>query len=591
MKTQILRIVLAVSLMASLRAADVPISGLPAISSVTSTTIVPVVDTSGTPATKKATVAQLVSGLPNATGGAAGLMSATDKAKLDAGTASNTASALVRRDASGNFAANVITAASVTGLSDPVLGTDAATKNYVDASAAGLIIKSPARAATTGSNITLAGGAPTTLDGVTLNTNDRVLVKDQTDAKENGIYFVATLGSGSNGTWSRTTDADTGAELVTGSYVFITGGTTNTQSAWTMVTQGTITIGTSLITWNLFSQTTQILASNIIGQIVASQVQDGAINTAKFALTLKPVEIFSSLPTTGNVAGRMVFLTTDSKLYRYDGSNFTAAVPAQDITSQITTTQISDNAISSPKISAGAVSAGKIAANAVTAGTIAANAITAGTIQAGAISTSELAAGAVNASKIAAGSITADRLVANSITAGQIAAGTITADRLNISSLSAISGNIGTITSGAITASASIAVGSGKTAVNISSSQFSIGDIAVTNYSGIGTQLSAKTGSHEATLYSTSSGAAVVVQNGAGPQILLFDTGEIRVNSGLITVSGGSSLVGPGSILSIPGNSDSINFVFGQYGSAGSQDGYIGIILNGVAKKIPFYSF
>lgn len=459
---------------ASAFAADTSITALPAISTVSTSTVLPVVDVSGTPTTKKATVTQLINGLPVATGSTVGTMPAADKAKLDAATNANTASAIVRRDASGNFTAGTITATAVTGLAAPVNGSDAANKTYVDAAAAGLVIKSPARVGTVGANINLTGGAPNTLDGVTLALNDRILVKDQTDGKQNGIYYVSTLGTGSNGTWTRTTDTDTGAELVTGSYCFISSGTINANAAYTMVTTGTIVIGTSTITWNLFSQVTQIQAANIIGQIVAAQVQDAAINTAKFAAGLTPVEIVGTLPSSGNFAGRTVFLTTNGKLYRFDGSSFTASVPATDMTGQITTTQITDNAISSPKISAGAITAGKIDAGAVTAGTIAANAVTAGTISAGAVNTAELAAGAVNASKIAANTITAGQIAANTITAGQIAAGTISSDKLVATNLGAIFANLGTVTSGTLTASASVSVGSGTSAVSITSGGLAI---------------------------------------------------------------------------------------------------------------------
>jgi hypothetical protein len=135
--------------------------------------------------------------------------------------------------------------------------------------------------------------------------------------------------------------------------------------------------------------------------LVADDIQNGILNTAKFAAGITPVEIVSSLPSTGNFEGRMVFLTTDDKLYRWTGSAWTAAVPAVDITGQITATQITDGAISTPKLAANAVTAATIAANAITSDKITANAITAGKIAAAAISSTEIAAGAIRATNLA----------------------------------------------------------------------------------------------------------------------------------------------------------------------------------------------
>ena len=104
-------------------------------------------------------------------------------------------------------------------------------------------------------------------------------------------------------------------------------------------------------------------------------------------------EIVATLPTTDLFEGRIVFLTTDDKLYRYvttPSAGWTAAVPAVDITGTITETQIGTDAITTPKIAANAVTANEIAANTITAGQIASNAITA----------DEIAAGAVTAAKI-----------------------------------------------------------------------------------------------------------------------------------------------------------------------------------------------
>ena len=167
------------------------------------------------------------------------------------------------------------------------------------------------------------------------------------------------------------------------------------------------------------------------------------ITANDFASGITPVEIVASLPVSGNFTGRTVVLTTDKKLYRYDGTSFVASVAAADVTGQltnsqiadlaaakltgqITTTQITDDAITTPKILAGAISTAKIAAGAVTANEIAANTIT--------------------AAKIAAGTITATELATDSVIAGKIAAGAVTATKISVSSLSAVSAILGGVT-------------------------------------------------------------------------------------------------------------------------------------------------
>lgn len=109
--------------------------------------------------------------------------------------------------------------------------------------------KQSARVATTGSNITLSGGAPATLDGVNLQVNDRVLVKDQTTASQNGIYIVQTLGSGSNGTWIRSLDANQSAYVTAGMTIIVSEGTTNGYTTWKLTTADTITLGTTSLTF------------------------------------------------------------------------------------------------------------------------------------------------------------------------------------------------------------------------------------------------------------------------------------------------------------------------------------------------------
>jgi hypothetical protein len=197
--------------------------------------------------------------------------------------------------------------------------------------------------------------------------------------------------------------------------------------------------------------------------LVANDIQDGIVNTAKFAAGITPVEIVSSLPSTGNFEGRMVFLTTDDKLYRWTGSAWTAAVPAVDITGQltdaqlaainaakltgqITTTQISDSAISTPKLQAASVLAANIAAGAVVAEKIAGSAITAEKIAAGAVEASKIAANAITSDKITANAITAGKIAAAAISSTEIAAGAIRATNLASETLITQSAQLGVAT-------------------------------------------------------------------------------------------------------------------------------------------------
>jgi len=139
----------------------------------------------------------------------------------------------------------------ITGLAAPAALTDAANKQYVDDTVAGLSWKDEVRVATTANIASLAGGAPSTVDGVTLVAGDRVLVKDQTTQAQNGIYTVTTAGTGANGTWARAADADTGAELK-GATVFVSEGTANSGQRFVCSTTGAITVGVTAVTFAVF---------------------------------------------------------------------------------------------------------------------------------------------------------------------------------------------------------------------------------------------------------------------------------------------------------------------------------------------------
>lgn len=138
----------------------------------------------------------------------------------------------------------------ITNLLNPVNPQDAATKAYVDAAAQGLDVKASVRAGTT-ANITLSGTQ--TIDGVALVVGDRVLVKNQTAAQDNGIYIV------SAGAWSRAPDADTSGEVNAGMFTFIEEGTAGTGNGYVLTTPNPITLGTTPLTFAQFSGAGTIL--------------------------------------------------------------------------------------------------------------------------------------------------------------------------------------------------------------------------------------------------------------------------------------------------------------------------------------------
>lgn len=131
----------------------------------------------------------------------------------------------------------------LTNLADPVSDQDAATKIYVDNVAQGLDVKASVIAAT-GGNITLSGAQ--TIDGTSIIAGDRVLVKSQTNASENGIYIA------SNTSWSRAPDANTWAELVS-AYTFVETGSTYADTGWVCTVNAGGTLGTTPVTWSQFS--------------------------------------------------------------------------------------------------------------------------------------------------------------------------------------------------------------------------------------------------------------------------------------------------------------------------------------------------
>ena len=178
-----------------------------------------------------------------------------------------------------------ISGGTITGLGSPSASSDAATKNYVDNLVTGLKTRIITRVATT-ANINLSNALENgdTLDGITLATGNKVLVKDQTDATENGIYNVV-----ASGTATRDTDYDTVAELA-GQLVIVQEGSTNADKIFLCTTDNSGSIGSVNIVFTVVQPsnvgdvtltgtqtlTNKTLTSPVISEIVS--VSDGNIS-------------------------------------------------------------------------------------------------------------------------------------------------------------------------------------------------------------------------------------------------------------------------------------------------------------------------
>lgn len=185
-------------------------------------------------------------------------------------------------------------------FADPTNPLEAATKQYVDSVATGLDVKLSVRAATTG-NITLSGTQ--TVDGVSLIVGDRVLVKDQggtPDDPTNGIYIV------SAGAWTRSTDADSSAEVTPGLFTFVEEGTVNSDTGWVLSTDGTIVLDTTSLGFAQFSNAGSFSSGAGLYQS-GNSVNVGTASSSRIVVNANDID----LAMTGVSAGTYTKLTVD----------------------------------------------------------------------------------------------------------------------------------------------------------------------------------------------------------------------------------------------------------------------------------------
>jgi hypothetical protein len=154
----------------------------------------------------------------------------------------------------------------VTNLGTPTAATDAATMGYVDSVATGLDVKASMRAAST-ANINLAAPGAT-IDGVTMAAGNRFLAKNQTTGSQNGLY----VWNGAAVAATRTTDADSNAEVTSGLYTFVSEGTVNGGTGWVLTTPDPITLGTTALAFTQFNGPGTVVAGTgitVTGNTVA----------------------------------------------------------------------------------------------------------------------------------------------------------------------------------------------------------------------------------------------------------------------------------------------------------------------------------
>jgi hypothetical protein len=168
-----------------------------------------------------------------------------------------------------------LTGGTITGLGDPSSSSEAATKNYVDNLVTGLRTRVIARVAST-ANVNISTGLENgdTLDGVTLVTGNRVLLKDQSTASQNGLYIVVASGAA-----SRDTEFDIISELA-GQLILVSEGTTHADDLFLCTTDTSATLGSSSISY------VQVFPSSG-GTVTSVAVADSG--SSEFTVTGSPI--------------------------------------------------------------------------------------------------------------------------------------------------------------------------------------------------------------------------------------------------------------------------------------------------------------
>jgi hypothetical protein len=261
-----------------------------------------------------------------------------DNIQVDTNTISSTnTNGNIVLDPNGSGTVDV-NSSRITSVTNPSASSDAATKAYVDSVANGLDVKESVRLATAAAlaavtynngngTLTADANGALTIDGVATVANDRVLIKNQASAVQNGIYKVTTIGSGSAAfVLTRSPDADTAAELTGGTFFFTEEGTANADNGYVATHNGTPTFGSTNITFEQFSGAGQISAGSALsktGNTIDVEVDDSSIEVNSDALRVKALGITNAMLAGSIATAKLAGSITNAKL-----SNSTISVAA-----------------------------------------------------------------------------------------------------------------------------------------------------------------------------------------------------------------------------------------------------------------------
>jgi hypothetical protein len=188
----------------------------------------------------------------------------------------------------------------ITGAAEPINSSDLATRGFVESVAQGLDVKEAVKVATvgglagtyatSGQTLTANSNGAIQVDGVTLSTSDRLLLRSQADGTQNGIYTVTTTGDGSTAfVLTRALDSNTSSEVGAGAFAFVETGTANAGKSFIQSVSGP-TLDTDSLTFSVFGDST-IAADSVDNAKLANMAQASVKGRASGTSTGDPVDL------------------------------------------------------------------------------------------------------------------------------------------------------------------------------------------------------------------------------------------------------------------------------------------------------------